>query len=68
MLPERRRNGLARRLVEHAKAWCRANGCSAVSVTITSAGERRHCLSHFYASLGFAQSECLKSQSPIGTW
>ena len=30
-----RRNGLARRLVEQGKAWCRAQGCSAVSVTIT---------------------------------
>ena len=48
VLPEHRRNGLARRLVEHAKAWCRAQGCSAVSVTITLAGERRHRLSHFY--------------------
>jgi GNAT superfamily N-acetyltransferase len=42
VLPEHRRKGLARRLVEHAKAWCRAQGCSAVSVTITAAGERRH--------------------------
>jgi GNAT superfamily N-acetyltransferase len=56
VLPEHRRNGLARRLVEHAKAWCRTQGCSAVSVTITPAGERRHRLSHFYAELGFVQS------------
>lgn len=56
VLPEYRRNGLARRLVEHAKAWCRAQGCSAVSVTITPAGERRHRLGRFYAALGFAQS------------
>src|SRR5215472_7851183 len=57
VLPEHRRKGLARRLVEHAKAWCRAQGCSAVTVTITSAGEQRHRLSHFYARLGFAQSD-----------
>jgi GNAT superfamily N-acetyltransferase len=25
--PEHRRKGLARRLVEHAKAWCRTQGC-----------------------------------------
>jgi GNAT superfamily N-acetyltransferase len=56
LLPEHRRNGLARRLVEHGKAWCRAQGCSAVSVTITPAGERRHRLSQFYAKLGFMQS------------
>ena len=56
VLPEHRRKGLARRLVEHAKAWCRAQGCSAVSVTITVAGERRHGLGQFYARLGFVQS------------
>src|SRR6476659_2592969 len=28
---EHRRKGLARRLVEHAKAWCRTQGCSALS-------------------------------------
>jgi GNAT superfamily N-acetyltransferase len=53
VLPEFRRRGLARRLVEHANAWCRAQGCSAVSVTITPIGERRHQLSRFYARLGF---------------
>jgi hypothetical protein len=47
---------LARRLVEHAKAWCCAQGCSAVSVTITPMGERRHQLSRFYARLGFEQT------------
>jgi GNAT superfamily N-acetyltransferase len=56
VLPEHRRKGLARCLVEHAKTWCRARGCSAVSVTITPVGERRHRLSQFYASLGFAPS------------
>src|SRR5215510_10479918 len=35
VLPEHRRCGLARRLIEHAKAWCRAHGCSAISVAIT---------------------------------
>ena len=39
VLPEHRRKGLARRLVEHAKALCRTQDCSAVSVT--SRGERR---------------------------
>ena len=37
VLPERRRNGVARRLIEHSKAWCRTQDCSAVSVTITPA-------------------------------
>ena len=56
VLPEHRRRGLARRLVEHAKAWCRAQGCSAVSVTITPMGEQRHRLSRFYARLGFEET------------
>ena len=64
VLPERRRNGLARCLVEHAKAWCRALGCSAFSVTITPAGERRHRLGHFYAGLGFVPSDRM---SALGT-
>jgi GNAT superfamily N-acetyltransferase len=56
VLPEHRRRGVARCLVEHAKAWCRAQGCSAVSVTITPIGEQRHCLSRFYGRLGFEQT------------
>ena len=56
VLPEHRRRGLALRLVEHAKTWCRAQGCSAVSVTITPLGEQRHQLSQFYARLGFEQT------------
>jgi GNAT superfamily N-acetyltransferase len=56
VLPEHRRRGLARRLVEHAKAWCRAQGCSAVAVTITPLGEGRHRLGQFYAQLGFEQT------------
>ena len=38
------------------KDWCRARGCSAVSVTIARAGEQRERLSRFYARLGFAQT------------
>lgn len=56
VLPEYRRRGLARLLIERAKAWCRAQDCSAVSVTITPAGEQRHRLSQFYAGLGFEPS------------
>jgi GNAT superfamily N-acetyltransferase len=53
VLPEYRRRGVARRLVECAKDWCRAHGCSAVAVTITPVGEQRYRLSGFYARLGF---------------
>jgi GNAT superfamily N-acetyltransferase len=65
VLPEHRRKGLARRLIEHAKAWCHAQGCSAVSVTITPAGERRHRLSQFYAGLGFAQSGRMSASATL---
>ena len=53
VVPEQRRHGVARLLIERAKEWCRARGCSAVSVTITPTGERRQRLSRFYARLGF---------------
>jgi GNAT superfamily N-acetyltransferase len=43
--------GLARLLVQRAKGWCRAQGCSAVSVALT--GEARRRLSAFYTRLGF---------------
>ena len=65
VLPEHRRKGLARRLVEHAKTWCRVQGCSAVSVTITAAGEQRHGLSQFYARLGFAQSGRISASAAL---
>jgi len=65
VLPEHRRHGLARRLVERAKIWCGAQGCSAVSVTITRAGERRHQLSQFYARLGFEQTGRMNASAPL---
>lgn len=65
VLPEHRRHGLARRLVEHAKAWCRAQGCTAVSVTITPVGERRHRLSRFYARLGFEQTGRMSASATL---
>jgi GNAT superfamily N-acetyltransferase len=67
VLPKHRRKGLARRLVEHAKAWCRTQGCSAVSVTITPVGERRHRLSQFYARLGFAPSGRMSASAKLDT-
>jgi GNAT superfamily N-acetyltransferase len=56
VLPDYRRRGLAPRLVAAAKDWCRAMGCSAVSVTIAPADERRDRLSRFYARLGFRET------------
>jgi GNAT superfamily N-acetyltransferase len=45
--PESRRNGLARRLVEHAIAWCRANQISTVILHASDAGLP------LYQSMGF---------------
>jgi GNAT superfamily N-acetyltransferase len=56
VLPQYRRRGLAQRLVACAKDWCLAQGCSAVSVTIAPADDRRDRLNRFYARLGFMQT------------
>jgi GNAT superfamily N-acetyltransferase len=54
VLPEYRGRGLAQRLIARARDWCRAQGCSAVSVTIAPTDERRDRLGRFYSRLGFA--------------
>lgn len=48
--PESRRNRLARRLVETAIEWCRANGVSTVILHASEAGRP------LYASMGFQTS------------
>lgn len=45
--PESRRQGLARKLVEHALGWCRANGLSTVILHASDAGRP------LYQSMGF---------------
>jgi GNAT superfamily N-acetyltransferase len=45
--PESRRQGLARKLVEHALAWCRANHLSTVILHASDAGRP------LYQSMGF---------------
>jgi GNAT superfamily N-acetyltransferase len=57
VLPEMRRRGLGRLLVDAAITHCRSLGCSAVAVTITPAGERTHGLLRYYARLGFVATE-----------
>jgi len=53
VLPAWRCRGTAAMMIGVALDWCHGKGCSAVSVTITPQGERRHTLSQFYARLGF---------------
>lgn len=45
--PENRRQGLARKLMEHALAWCRANALSTVILHASDAGRP------LYQSMGF---------------
>jgi GNAT superfamily N-acetyltransferase len=56
ILPEYRRRGIARALIEAALGWSRNQGCSAVEVVITPDGEASHELSRFYRKLGFAET------------
>jgi len=56
VVPAARGRGVARRLVEAGLDWCRAHGCSAVSVVVTERGEREGGLGRFYRKLGFAAS------------
>ncbi|MBI4273773.1 MAG: GNAT family N-acetyltransferase, partial [Rhizobiales bacterium] len=56
VLPEYRRQGLARRLIDAAVGWSRARGCSGIYVTITPDGETRHRLSQFYRRLNFTST------------
>jgi GNAT superfamily N-acetyltransferase len=65
VLPEHPRRGLARRLIERAKDWCRAQGCTAIAVTITPLGEQRHQLSRFYATLGFEQTGRMSASAAL---
>ena len=53
VVPELRRAGIGRRLVDHLAAWAADRGCAALLVTITPEGERSHGLTEFYARLGF---------------
>ncbi len=56
VVPEWRRRGVARALVEAALAWCREHDCRDVEVVITPEGEARHELAGWYRSLGFVDT------------
>jgi len=53
VVPDERRRGVARRLVERVSQWAADRGCSAVLVTVTPEGERAHTLTAFYERLDF---------------
>jgi GNAT superfamily N-acetyltransferase len=56
VLPEYRRRGIARALIQSAAAWSRNESCSGVAVVITPEGETAHGLSRFYEAQGFART------------
>jgi GNAT superfamily N-acetyltransferase len=53
VLPAYRGRGVARSLSSAAQDWCRAHGCSAISVVVTPDGSARHNLVKVYGALGF---------------
>ncbi len=56
VLPHARGSGVASGLIETVCAWCRAQGCNTVLVTVTPEGEVAHGLKDFYQQRGFANT------------
>jgi len=56
VLPNNRRSGVARALIEAAAGWCQSLNCSAISVVVTPEGEAKHGLGKFYAQHKFDPS------------
>jgi aminoglycoside 6'-N-acetyltransferase I len=54
VLPSERCAGIARALIEEVITWCKAKGVSALLVTVTPEGDKKHNLHDFYQRLGFA--------------
>jgi ribosomal protein S18 acetylase RimI-like enzyme len=67
VLPEARRRGAARRLIDRSRTWAEAAGCAELEVVIDPAGDARHGLRDFYTALGFEDlGRRLLSQPLIG--
>lgn len=56
VLPDRRRQGVARGLIGAALAWCRERECTDVEVVVTPEGDVRHGLGTWYRGLGFTET------------
>ena len=56
VLPDRRRRGVARGLIDAALAWCRQRECTDAEVVVTPEGDARHGLGGWYRGLGFAET------------
>lgn len=56
VLPHARGLGAGAALIETVKEWCRARGCTLVSVVITPEGQAAHDLIGYYRGRGFRET------------
>lgn len=56
VVPEQRRRGVARALVDAAVAWAGSTGCSVVEIVVTPDGDERHGLGAWYRTVGFTET------------
>lgn len=56
VLPECRGVGVAARLLDEVRHWCRARSIDTLSLVVTPEGESAHCLGAFYVRRGFRNS------------
>ncbi len=65
VMPQERRTGVAKRLVQEIGEWARDQGCSVLLVTVTPEGERSHGLKRFYGGLGFQDRGRMIPERPL---
>jgi aminoglycoside 6'-N-acetyltransferase I len=56
VLPQVRGLGVGGALIAAVKDWCRARGCSLVSVVVTPEGQAAHNLIEYYSRRGFQET------------
>lgn len=56
VLPEERGSEVGRALIQAVADWCRARGCSLVSVVVTPEGQAAHDLIGYYRVRGFEET------------
>lgn len=56
VLPEARGSGVGGELISAVKDWCRAQGCTLLSVVVTPEGQTAHNLVEYYGRRGFRES------------
>ena len=56
VLPDARKQGVGHALIEAVREWCRCQGCTLVSVVVTSEGQAAHDLIGYYREQGFEET------------